>query len=99
MDSRKHARMPSLNNSLQLTIDPFLPENLDREFVKKERKNCPKQLLLIDNSIKGLINYFTAPNIRHKIKHPLFLAMKFDNCVKLYIRNPITEASSIKLIE
>ncbi|CAD8056269.1 unnamed protein product [Paramecium sonneborni] len=85
VDSRKHARQQALNNNIQLIIDPFLPENLDKEFVKKERKNQPKSLLKVDNTIQGLINYFTAPNIRHKIKHPLFLAIKFDKCVKLYL--------------
>ncbi|CAD8141509.1 unnamed protein product [Paramecium pentaurelia] len=86
VDSRKHARQQALNNNIQLIIDPFLPENLDKEFVKKERKNQPKGLLKVDNTIQGLINYFTAPNIRHKIKHPLFLAIKFDKCVKLYLK-------------
>ncbi|CAD8137055.1 unnamed protein product [Paramecium octaurelia] len=86
VDSRKHARQQTLNNNIQLIIDPFLPENLDKEFVKKERKNQPKNLLKVDNTIQGLINYFTAPNIRHKIKHPLFLAIKFDKCVKLYLK-------------
>jgi len=32
----------------------------------------------------GLYNYFTAPNIRHKVKHPIFLIIKFTQCVSLY---------------
>jgi len=31
-----------------------------------------------------LINYFSAPNIRNKIRHPIFLALKFPDAVKLY---------------
>ncbi|CAK58567.1 unnamed protein product (macronuclear) [Paramecium tetraurelia] len=89
VDSRKHARQQALNNNIQLIIDPFLPENLEKQFVKKERKNQPKCLLKVDNTIQGLINYFTAQNIRHKIKHPLFLALKFEKCVKLYLKKDL----------
>lgn len=48
-------------------IDPFLPENLDKVFVKREnrRKDCHQEE--ITNNIEGLVNYFTAPNIRHKV--------------------------------
>jgi hypothetical protein len=34
--------------------------------------------------IYGLVNYFSAPNIRNKIRHPIFLALKFHECVKIY---------------
>ncbi len=38
----------------------------------------------ITPDINGLINYFSAPNIRNKIRHPIFLALKFPEAVKLY---------------
>ncbi len=38
----------------------------------------------ITPDITGLVNYFSAPNIRNKIRHPLFLALKFSECVKLF---------------
>jgi len=38
----------------------------------------------INNDFQGLFDYFTAPNIRHKVRHPIFLAIKFSNCVKFY---------------
>ena len=38
----------------------------------------------ITTDIWGLVNYFSAPNIRNKIRHPLFLALKFSECVNLY---------------
>ena len=38
------------------------------------------------NSIDGLYQYITASNIKYKIKNPLFLAIKFSNCVKLYYK-------------
>lgn len=39
---------------------------------------------MIRNDPEGFYNYITAPNIRHKVKHPVFLAIKFSNCVKIY---------------
>jgi len=38
----------------------------------------------IENNLKGLYDYLTAPNIRDKVKNPLFLSIKFDKCVNLY---------------
>lgn len=38
----------------------------------------------IDNSIEGLRAYLSALNIRNKCKHPLFLALRFDSCVRLF---------------
>ena len=32
----------------------------------------------------GLYNYLAAHNIRQKVKHPLFLALKFDKCFFIY---------------
>ena len=43
----------------------------------------------ISNDFKGLINYFTAPNIRNKIKHPLYLAFKFNKCVSIFYNTMI----------
>lgn len=33
--------------------------------------------------MEGLLNYLTATNIRNKIKHPLFLSIKFSNVFKV----------------
>jgi hypothetical protein len=38
----------------------------------------------IDADITGLCDYLTASNIKNKVKHPLFLLLRFSNCVKLY---------------
>lgn len=32
-----------------------------------------------------MFNYLTAPNIRHKVKHPLFLSVKFSNAFKVLV--------------
>jgi len=37
----------------------------------------------IDNSVAGLVNYFQAPNIRAKCRHPVFLLCKFSNVLSL----------------
>ena len=48
-------------------IDPFLPENLDKQFVKRNnKKNCNEEEK-IENDFEGLCNYISAPNIRHKV--------------------------------
>ncbi len=52
--------------------------------VKQENDNIGSQgnmhnnELKINNDILGLVNYFSAPNIRNKIRHPVFLALKFN---------------------
>ena len=38
----------------------------------------------ITGDIVGLVNYFSAPNIRNKVRHPIFLALKFPEAVKLF---------------
>lgn len=59
---------------------PFDPRELARTFVKKVT-NSHGQLVeeQIDNSWEGLLRYFQAPNIRFKVRHPLFLAIRFSN--------------------
>jgi len=54
-----------------------LPETLDKSFIKRDSKIKFSPEEEISNTIEGFINYFSAPNIRHKVKHPLFLAIKF----------------------
>lgn len=59
---------------------PFEPKELDRTFIKKAT-NTDGILVEeeITNSWEGLLAYFQAPNIRFKIRHPLFLAIRFSN--------------------
>lgn len=65
-------------------FDPFGPENFERTFVKRNTKFNESKEEIIENNLEGLSQYFTAPNIRNKVKHPFFLATKFSNCVKIY---------------
>lgn len=59
---------------------PFEPKELERTFIKKTT-NAGGILIEeeITNSWDGLLAYFQAPNIRFKIRHPLFLAIRFSN--------------------
>lgn len=67
-------------------MQTFLPDALDKEFIKRDSKYSlnNKQQDAISNSIDGFVSYFSAANIRNKIKNPIFLAIKFFNCLTLY---------------
>lgn len=65
-------------------VEPFQPDNLDKPYIKRENKKKSDTEIKINNDAEGLFNYLTAPNIRHKVKHPLFLCLKFSSTVKLY---------------
>ena len=38
----------------------------------------------IGSDITSFVNYFCAQNIRSKIRHPLFLSLKFKDCISIY---------------
>ncbi|CAD8141110.1 unnamed protein product [Paramecium pentaurelia] len=84
VDSRRSAR--DEHRQIQY-IQPFEPSYLERNFCKKEK--CQNDIVdaPIENNENGLYNYLTAPNIRNKIKHPLFLALKFSRCFNIYYMN------------
>ena len=65
----------------------FDVKNLSKKFVKKVAKKGSKTGKYnreVDNSLNGLHDYLTAANIRNKVKHLLFLAMRFTNCFEIY---------------
>ena len=47
----------------------------------------------ISKDFNGLVNYFSAKNIRNKIRHPIFLTLQFPLCVKIFY-NPSLVTSS-----
>lgn len=102
IDSRKSARDISKQKGqkIQSYLDPFLPETLEKSFTKRDSKIKFSNEEEISSNIDGLVNYFSAPNIRHKVKHPLFLAIKFYQCISLYINtNRINYDSEERIIE
>ena len=100
VDSRKSAREICFKESTFL--DMFHPDLLVKPLYKKRRKTNDKKEEFINNSLKGFINYYTAPNIRNKIKHPFFIALKFSACVSLYFNknffNYATSGDNVKEI-
>ena len=76
-------------------VEPFLPESLEKLFIKRENKRKNDIEIQILNDFEGLFNYLTAPNIRHKVKHPLFLHLKFSNCVQLYVNNDLFQRNNV----
>jgi len=102
VDSRKSVRENDKmsENKLALYVEPFYPDNFTRKFVKKETKKKESIEEEIQNSIDGLHSYLTAPNIRNKVKHPIFLCVRFSNCISLHF-NPdlIREEDKENLVE
>lgn len=49
----------------------------------------------INDDFEGLYDYFTAPNIRRKIRHPIFLAIRFASCVKFFYNTAVFPSSSV----
>ena len=79
-------------------VQPFPPESLNKEFIKRENKKKSDLEININDDKEGLFNYLTAPNIRHKVKHPLFMAIKFSVSCQLYYNNTLIEEQNLKNI-
>lgn len=63
---------------------------MEKVYIKRENKKKNDQNeIRIENDFLGLYNYLTAPNIRNKIKHPLFLAIKFSEAFEIYYMSNI----------
>jgi hypothetical protein len=68
---------------------PFESKELHRSFAKKSKRPVGTTVEQpIGNSWDGLLSHFAAPNIRHKVRHPLFLAMRFRN-VRVLLRDAL----------
>ncbi|KAK4523765.1 hypothetical protein GAYE_SCF00G1661 [Galdieria yellowstonensis] len=81
---RKKAKDVLETRTIETPFRVFSPSLFDKDFVKKVNDHkghtiCEK----IDNSVAGLVNYFQAPNIRAKCRHPVFLLCKFSNVLSL----------------
>lgn len=93
VDSRKSARDSNIiqNKKQQYFTNLFHPSFLEKNFIKRENKKKNVTQIPIKNNFIGLYNYLTAPNIRNKTKHPLFLAIKFQACFEIYYRRLLIE--------
>ena len=76
---------PAEENSIM-----FEPDALMKEYVKKGKAKGQKASeVKIENNLKGLFDYLTAPNIRNKVKSILFFLIRFSSCFKAYM--PLSE--------
>jgi hypothetical protein len=71
------------SEKLNSFYDLFPPDNLTKKHIKRKKNVTEKIQEEITSNIEGFNNYFTAPNIRNKVKHPIFLASKFHSNIKL----------------
>lgn len=85
VDSRKFARFHHIPVHQPSFTELFSNELLYSIITKRETKNKFVKMINIENSIIGFINYFTALNIRNKIKHPIFLALRFSSLIKIFV--------------
>ena len=82
VDSRKSAR-ENLGVECK-NFDWFSPDMLVKTLFKRRKKNGDICEEAITNSYKGFLGYYTAANIRNKIKNPFFPALRFSNCISLF---------------
>mmetsp|Transcript_1864 Transcript_1864/g.3259 ORF Transcript_1864/g.3259 Transcript_1864/m.3259 type:complete len:696 (+) Transcript_1864:288-2375(+) len=81
-------------------FEPFSPELFTKEFIKKvndHQGNTTQEP--IENSWIGLMRYFQAPNIRFKSRHPLLLAARFSNVIRIMrdgSRYPIEDENTVR---
>jgi hypothetical protein len=72
---------------------------LNAKYVKRTNKGNKMIETVIKNDFQGLCDYFTAPNIRRKIRHPIFLAIKFSECIKFFYNKAAFPSSSVILFK
>jgi hemerythrin-like domain-containing protein len=94
------ARIESGRWSEGYSFVPFEPSELKKSFVKKSTGPDGKtEERVCDNSWIGLMDYFTAQNIRHKVRHPLFLAIRFSNVLCILrdsLRFPMEDEEALR---
>lgn len=67
-----------------------------KEYTKKAKGKGHKITEVnIENNLKGLYDYLTAPNIRKKTKSILFFLLRFSSCFKAYITEGETEGVTV----
>ena len=95
VDSRLAARPEKQKGGLEFFSNLFQVKNLSKQLVKKVKSKKEKITeTIIENNLEGLLHYLSAPNIRRKSKHLLFLAFRFSEVFKIFLNN---ESTSEKL--
>lgn len=96
VDSRKSAR-ENLGVECK-NFDWFSPDMLIKTLFKRRKKNGEICEEVITNSYKGFLGYYTAANIRNKIKNPFFPALRFSNCISLFYNKELFKGMSLDQI-
>lgn len=106
VDSRLAARdkkpnKPTMSTTLEsqdAAAELFDPSHLIKELTKKVKgKGKKEEETRIENSLKGLYDYFTAPNLKNKTKSILFFFIRFTKCVIIYMPSELAESASVRL--
>jgi hypothetical protein len=68
-----------------------------KEYIKKVKgKGKKEQETKIENNLKGLYDYLTAPNIKKKLRNLLFFILRFFNSIKVYLPASEVEGQSVR---
>lgn len=78
VDSRKEARKDPQSSTAQVVHSP-------NKFVASIKGIKGS----VSNSSDGFISYYSAQNIRNKIKHPFYVAYHFDRIFKIFLNNEL----------
>ncbi len=71
---------------------------LGTTYYKRQTNKNRIEEVKVGPDFEGLSNYFTARNIRCKIRHPVFLALKFPDCVKLYYNSALLHPKDVCVV-
>ncbi len=86
-------------NSQDVAGELFDPSLIIKELTKKVKgKGKKEEETRIENSLKGLFDYLTAPNIKNKTKSILFFFIRFTKCVKIYLPSELAESAGVNNI-
>lgn len=93
-EKSKNTKISSIFETLQKLTNSFIelfePETISKTFIKKRaRHNNVPLHKVIGNDLTGLYDYLTAPNIRMKVKHPIFLAMRFSVPFQIFLHEEL----------
>ncbi|CAD8118651.1 unnamed protein product [Paramecium sonneborni] len=99
VDSRNRTGHNNRDISQEMFLDLFPPSIIDQIYYKRENDKQNQKFNQIDKSLQGFINYYTSANIRNKIRHPLFMVMKFPKCVRLFFNSNFIKKSESVLMQ
>eukprot|EP01017_Pseudomicrothorax_dubius_P049828 TRINITY_DN9325_c0_g1_i4.p1 TRINITY_DN9325_c0_g1~~TRINITY_DN9325_c0_g1_i4.p1 ORF type:complete len:315 (-),score=32.05 TRINITY_DN9325_c0_g1_i4:48-992(-) len=96
VDSRNNHCDSSTKRRGGAIFDAFPPELLSRPFFKRKCVEGVSNEVAIGSDLTGLVNFFTAPNIRQKCRHPLFLVLRFPQALSLYYNSEKVSSSEVR---